>query len=94
MFERTEEEVREGKATGPHTEEEIDELLGRVWAPARRCGLVQPAGVRPIDDFSEYHHNGASKTWDKIDLGGVDTVASLAREWYVAVTAEGKVEVT
>ena len=93
VYERTEEEVREGKATGPHTEAEVDALLGKIWAPARRCGLMQPAGVRPIDDFSEYHHNDASETWEKIDLGGVDTAASLAREWYVAVAADGSIKV-
>ena len=42
---RTEDEVGEGKAAGPYTEAEVDGILGRLWAPARRGGLPQPAGV-------------------------------------------------
>ena len=38
-LERTEDEVKEGKAEGPSTEEEeVDGILGRVWAPVRRSG--------------------------------------------------------
>jgi hypothetical protein len=57
VVKRTEAECAEGKAIGPLMEEQVDALWGRVWAPARRVGLVQTGGVRPLDDFSGFGHN-------------------------------------
>ena len=71
--------MREGKAVGPLTEKQVDDAPGAIWAPARRSGLVQSAGVRPIDDFSEFLHNATSHTHERIDLGGIDTVAGIAK---------------
>ena len=45
---RTEAEVKDGKAAGPLTEKAVDSILGKFWAPARRVGLAQSSGVRPI----------------------------------------------
>ena len=79
VLERTLEEVDEGKALGPFdTEEEVSRVVGDWWVPCRRVGLSQAAGVRPIDDYSEYGHNATSRTHDHIDLGGVDRVAAIA----------------
>jgi hypothetical protein len=90
---RTDDECAEGKAIGPLTEEQVDALLGRVWAPARRVGLVQTGGVRPIDDFTEFGHNSASQTEERIDLGGVDQVVSMAKAVAEAVDDNGVVTV-
>ena len=90
---RTEAEVKEGKAEGPYTEEEVDALFGKEWAPARRVGLVQSSGIRPIDDFSEYGHNGTSETHDKVDLATVDVCAGILKEYYAAVTDNNWVSV-
>ena len=57
VLERTLEEVQEGKAIGPLEESEVDGLLGKCWAPARRVGLEQAARIRPIDVFTEYGLN-------------------------------------
>ena len=38
VADRTDEEVRDGKAQGPFDEEEVDKLLGKCWSPCRRVG--------------------------------------------------------
>ena len=75
------EEVEEGKAEGPFTEEEMSRRLGPLWASARRFGLQQAAGTRPIDDFSLFGHNDSSGGEEKVDLGGVDAIVGLSLEW-------------
>ena len=90
---RTEEEVVEGKAIGPLKEEEVDAVLGKAWAPVRRVGLVQGSGVRPIDDFSEYGHNATSSTDEHVDLGGVDAVVNMAKQWFEACKEDGTVRI-
>eukprot|EP00974_Lingulodinium_polyedra_P041290 3968065-Lingulodinium_polyedra.AAC.1 len=84
VLKRTEQEVDEGKAAGPYTEQEVDELLGKRWAPARRVGLAQSAGVRPIDDYSEFGHNGASETYERVDLATVDVWVGILKEYHNA----------
>lgn len=93
VLERTEQEVKEGKAEGPYTEQEVDAIFGKHWAPARRVGLVQTAGVRPIDDFSEFGHNGTSETHEKVDLATVDVCAGIIKQYHDAVKAGGWVSV-
>ena len=46
VTDRTDEEVREGKAQGPFDKEEVDNLLGKCWSPCRRVGLRQ--GAAPV----------------------------------------------
>ena len=92
VMNRTEEEVAEGKAVGPLDEDEVSRLIGEVWAPVRRVGLVQPAGIRPIDDFSEFGHNATSKTHEKVNLEGVDCVVGVAKTMAEAVFGD-RVEV-
>jgi hypothetical protein len=82
---RTEAEVIDGKAVGPYTEEEVDAVFGKEWAPARRVGLVQSSGIRPIDDFSEYGHNGTSETHERVDLATVDVCAGILKQIHTAV---------
>ena len=70
VSERTMEEVDEGKAQGPYTENELGRRFAGVWAPVRRVGLLQSMGVRSIDDFTGFGHNSTSNTAEYIDLGG------------------------
>ncbi len=93
VLERTEAEVKAGKASGPYTEEEVDAILGKQWAPARRVGLVQSSGIRPIDDFSEYGHNGTSETHEKVDLATVDVCVGILKQYYTAVKGDERVSV-
>jgi len=93
VWDRTLEEVAEGKAEGPFTEEQLNDRLGKVWAPARRIGLEQSGGVRPIDDFSEFGRNGSSDTAERVDRGGVDQVVGIAKALAEAVNDEGLVDV-
>ncbi|CAK0909372.1 unnamed protein product [Prorocentrum cordatum] len=93
VVKRTEEEVAQGKALGPFSEEEVDQCLGKVWAGSRRFGLVQSSGVRPVDDHSEFGQNWTSHTHEYIDLGGVDQVAAVARLWGTAASSTGRVQV-
>ena len=48
---RTLEEVEEGKADGPYTEDEAAKEVSGPYVPARRVGVVQGGEVRPIDDI-------------------------------------------
>ena len=90
---RTEAEVKEGKAAGPYTEEEVDAIFGKQWAPARRVGLVQSSGIRPIDDFSEYGHNGTSETHERVDLATVDVCVGIMKQYYTAIKGNETVSV-
>ena len=47
---RTEKEVKEGKASGPYTAQEVDAILGKLWALARRVGLKQFHGAVKGDE--------------------------------------------
>ena len=88
---RTLEEVEEGKADGPYTEEEAAHEVNGPFVPARRVGVVQGGEVRPIDDFSEFGHNMTSTTHDYADLGGVDRVIAVVKAWMDSVGADGVV---
>ena len=71
ITDRTREEVQEGKAVGPFTEYEVNLRHGKSWTPARRVGLKQASGLRPIDDFSEFGHTGTSHTHERVDLATI-----------------------
>ena len=87
VLEKTEEEVKDGKAWGPYTMEELLAELGE-FIPCRRVGLPQSGGVRPIDDFSESRQNSTSSTGEHVDLSGVDGVAALIRQWVRALASK------
>ena len=90
VWEKTQVEVKAGKARGPfRTVEEVQAHVGKLFVPARRVGIQQGGDVRPIDDFSEFGHNGTSTTHDYIDLGGVDRVVGIAKTWLDAVGEDG-----
>ena len=75
----TAEEVEKGWLVGPFSEEDINSRFDGVWTPARRFGVVQGGKVRPIDDYSAFGHNAATSIPERIDMGGVDHLASIAR---------------
>ncbi|CAK0909772.1 unnamed protein product, partial [Prorocentrum cordatum] len=95
IFEKTRAECKAGWAVGPLSKEHLDEAHGPLWVPARRFGVRQGSDYRPIDDFSEFGHkrNGASATSEKIDPGGVDEIAAMARALLSSVDWDtGRVE--
>ena len=87
VSEATQEEVGKGWLLGPFTREELSAKHG-LWVPVRRFGIWQGGGSRVIDDYSEYGQNNCTSTVEKIDVGGVDVVASLARGVLAAVVSE------
>ena len=52
-----------------------------MWTPSRRFGIAQGHKVRNIDDLSEFSINQCYGPGEKLDLGGVDEVVSLAAAW-------------
>ena len=54
VAQRTDEEVHEGKAVGPLSEEGVDAILGKCWAPCRRVGLRQRACMFSFRLFSVF----------------------------------------
>ena len=74
-------EVARGWAAGPLSPEELTAKYGKGWIAAKRFGLRQRSGMRMIDDFSAYHHNSCTSSHERIDVGGVDEVASLCKAW-------------
>ena len=85
LYRVTLEEQREGWLSEPLSQGELGRMLGPRWVPVRRFGLRQGGKVRPIDDFSEWGVNCLFAAHEKIDLGGVDEVAGIAKWWCRAV---------
>lgn len=69
---------------------EVDGLVGELWTPSRRFGIVQSGKVRNMDDLSEFSVNMTYGTPEKLDLGGVDEVVSLASQWRKIADLQGK----
>lgn len=74
----TAKEVEKGWLEGPLLAESLDRDLG-LWLPARRFGIRQGDAVRAIDDYSVAGHNAATSVEERVDMGGIDVVASLGR---------------
>ena len=73
---------------GPFTREELNKRYGStLWVPAPRFGTdkqVDKEGnpkVRVIDDFSIMFHNACTTCFEKINVTGVDGIASAAKLW-------------
>jgi hypothetical protein len=70
---------------------ELEEVIRRVrplFVPVPRFGIEQTGKVRLVDDYSRYHINGTVESHDKVDLPGIDEIASLAKMWLQAVDWE------
>ena len=74
----TAKEVEKGWLEGPLLAESLDRDLG-LWLPARRFGIRQGDAVCAIDDYSVAGHNAATSVEERVDMGGIDVVASLGR---------------
>jgi len=74
----TRDEVTRGWLRGPFTAAELTERHG-LWIPARRFGIRQGLSTRVIDDFSESGQNLTVGASEKVNPGGVDVLANLAR---------------
>jgi hypothetical protein len=84
VTETTADEVERGWLRGPFTAEDLTLRRG-LWVPARRFGIRQGESTRVIDDYSEFGQNACVGTSEKVDVGGVDTVANIARGIMAAV---------
>eukprot|EP00971_Amphidinium_carterae_P021283 420087-Amphidinium_carterae.1 len=76
--------MQRGWADGPYTAEQLHKRFGKhQWIAARRFGLWQSSGhtrkFRLIDDYSASGHNAATFVDQRLDHGGLDEIASLAR---------------
>ena len=90
----TADEVERGWLRGPYTVQHLSRQHG-LWTPARRFGINQGGKVRVIDDYSELGQNACVGSSEKVDVGGIDIVASLARGMLAAIDHElGCVRVT
>ena len=85
----TREEVERGWLLGPFSRADLDSRLG-LWVPARRFGIRQGTGTRVIDDYSEHGQNACTATQEKIDVGGVDVVAGIARAILASLSADSR----
>ena len=90
VWETTMQEADKGWIRGPLEKNEVDGLVGKLWTPSRRFGIVQSGKVRNIDDLSEFSVNMTYGTPEKLDLGGVDEVVSLASQWRKIADLQGK----
>ena len=61
--------------------EDLTSTLGPSWVPSRRFGVVQGSRIRPIDDFSESLVNHVVTCCEKIDVAGVDKIATGSKLW-------------
>ena len=53
-------------------------LVGPLWTPSRRFGIVQGNKVRNIDDLSEFSINQCYGPGEKLDLGEDRRVVSVS----------------
>ena len=81
VWESTLKEAERGWLGGPLQRGAVAAEVGSLWTPSRRFGVVQGGKVRNIDDLSEFSVNQCYGTSEKLDLGGVDEVVSLAVAW-------------
>ena len=91
VWEATAEELRKGWLAGPFDVESLRKLLGPLFVISRRFGVRQGDNVRPIDDFSASFVNSAFQVGFKVDLGGVDEIASTAKAFLACIKDDGMV---
>ena len=60
---------------------------GPDFLGCKRFGVEQKDKVRPIDDFSQYFHNACVTSTDKVNVSGVDSIASMIRLWSKVITS-------
>jgi hypothetical protein len=93
VWQASQDEIAKKWITGPHTEAELAVKLGPLFLVSRRFGIRQHDSVRVIDDMSESLVNACFGSSEKVDLGGIDELAVLARSWLEAVRDDRAVEV-
>lgn len=92
LAECTKVEVNDGHLLGPFTEEEMNFRMGsKAWLPARRFPIEQNGKLRPIDDFSEFGHNAAFGSEEKVSLKNIDSIVTVSRAWLESVDSSDEV---
>eukprot|EP00435_Cladocopium_sp_Y103_P024718 s1417_g6.t1 len=74
-------EVEKGWLQGPMSADQVGQVVGNLWTPSRRFGILQGSKIRNIDDLSEFSVNQCYGPGEKLDLGGVDEVVAIAAAW-------------
>ena len=74
-------EVEKGWLQGPMSAEQVGAVVGNLWTPSRRFGILQGSKIRNIDDLSEFSVNQCYGPGEKLDLGGVDEVVAISAAW-------------
>ena len=91
MWRIIKEEIDAGWLRGPFSEEMLKKLLGPLFVVSQRFGIVQGPKVRQIDDLSASLINAAFCASEKMDHGGIDELAALAKFLVESVHDDGKV---
>ena len=81
LIDITMKQVRHGHLEGPFVVQDLDALLGKFWITSRRFLVIQGDKLRPVDDLSESFVTAAASVKDKVDLTGVDELASMCKLW-------------
>ena len=91
VWEITKGEVQSGWLKGPFSHEELVSKLGPLYVVCDRFGIRQGSEVRQIDDLSANLVNPAFAAAEKLDLGGIDEIAALAKLMLDSIADDGTV---
>ena len=87
-------EVEAGWLQGPLSHQQVADMVGPLYVVSPRFGLQQSDKLRLIDDLSCSHVNQAFCSNLKLDLGGIDEVAVVARTFLEMISDDGMVSCT
>ena len=82
-------EAGRGWIHGPLSADEVSAVVGPLWVPSRRFGVVQGDKTRPVDDFSEGFVNASTLCREKLTLMSVDDLAGVCKLWYKLLDPKG-----
>ena len=85
VWDVTKDELSKSWLSGPFTEDELRLMLGPMYVVSRRFGINQNDKVRQIDDLSASLVNASFSVRFKVDLGGIDEAALVAKMMLEAV---------
>ena len=64
-------------------------MVGPLWVPSRRFGVVQGDKTRPVDDVSEGFINASTLCREKLTLMSVDDLAGVCKLWHKLLDPKG-----
>lgn len=60
-------------------------MVGKLWLPVPRRGILQKGKYRLIDDYSAFSINALVTSPNKLDLMGVDEITGMIRAWHLLI---------